>query len=101
MIQIMFEFLGDIELVIIDGNRVLFGNTSFGARFADIDGLKLSYEGTIREFPDLEMEDEWREIAIQRLKDKIKSQTSERETALYVADELKKFGHIPLKIQIY
>jgi hypothetical protein len=100
MIQIIFEFLGDMELVIVDGNNVLFGNTSFGAKLATIDGLKLDYSGVIREFPDLELEADWREIAMERFKNKIKKQSTEKETALYIIDELKKFGHNPIKIQL-
>lgn len=100
MIQIMFEFCGDMELVVVDGNKVMFGNTSYGARLATIEGLKLDYNGTIREFPDLELEKEWREIAIERFKEKIRKFTTEKAAAMYVVDELKKFGHNPVKIQI-
>jgi hypothetical protein len=100
MIQIIFEFLGDMELVVVDGNKVMFGNTSYGARLATIDGLKLDYSGTIREFPDLELENEWREIAIERFKKKIREFATEKAAAMYVVDELKKFGHNPIKIQI-
>jgi hypothetical protein len=100
MIQIMFEFCGEIEIVVVDGNNILFGNTSYGTKLATIDGLKLDYAGTIREFPDLELEDDWREVAIARFKKKIKDCKTERDSALYIVDELKKFGHIPLKIQM-
>jgi hypothetical protein len=100
MIQLIFEFLGDVELVIVDGHKVLFGNTSFGSKLATIDGLQLDYNGVIREFPDLELEKDWRKIAIERFKKKINEFPSERDVALYVVDELKKFGHIPIKMQM-
>jgi hypothetical protein len=100
MIQVLFEFCGEHILVVIEGTKIMFGNTSFGAKFATIDGLKLDYNGTIREFPDLELEKDWREIAIERFKNKIKTYQTERDIASYVVDELKKFGYVPLKIQI-
>lgn len=99
MIQIMFRFGDEIELVVIEGNNILFGNTSFGAKLAPIEGLKLDYQGVIREFPDLELEKDWKEIAIERFKERIKSFSTESDIAIYVVDELKKFGHIPIKIQ--
>ena len=100
MIQIMFEFCGDMEIVVIDGHNVMFGNTSYGAKLATIDGMKLDYGGVIREFPDLELNPEWREVAIDRFKEKIKSYPHERDVAIYVTEELKRFGHIPIKIQM-
>lgn len=98
MIDIIFEFNGEIERVVVKGNIVMFGNNSFGSKMTTIDGLRLDYSGVIREFPDLELEDEWREIAIQRFKKHIKDMISEKDVALYVVDELRKFGHIPIKL---
>ena len=100
MIQILFKFLDDMEIVVIDGKNVMFGNTTFGAKLATIDGLKLDYAGVIREFPDLELNPEWREISIERFKEKINKMKTEREIASYLIDELQMVGHKPLKIQL-
>ena len=96
----MFEFLGDVVLIRIEGNKVLFGSTQFGARLAPIDGLKLDYAGVCREFPDLETCEKWREEAIQRFKIKIKEIKSEKEIASYLIDDLKKYGYIPRRMQV-
>ena len=100
MIELMFEFLGDVVLIRIERNKVLFGSTQFGARLASIDGLKLDYAGVCREFPDLELSEKWREEAIQRFKKKIKEIKTEKEIALYLIDDLKKYGYIPRKMQV-
>lgn len=99
MINLMFEFNGDIELVVVEGNEIMFGNIAYGSKLTTIEGLKLDYGGVIREFPDLELENEWREIAIERLKNKLKEFSKESDVAMYVIDELRKFGHKPLQIQ--
>ena len=66
MIDVFFEFGNDIVLVKIDGKKVTFGNTMFGAQMADISGLKLNYDGVCKEHPDLATEDNWEKIVIIR-----------------------------------
>ena len=73
MIELMFKLAGDYILVRIMGNNVLFANTAYGAQMASIDGLKISKEGAVKEFPDLKDNEQWKEIAIKRFKDKIKT----------------------------
>lgn len=99
MIDLIFEFGGEVILIKIDNNIVLFGNTGFGNAMADISGLRLSYEGVIKEHPDLKERDDWKEEAIKRFKEKIKSFSSEREKANYIIGDLRKFGYKPKFLQ--
>ena len=77
MIQVLFEYFGDLVLVRVEGNKVTFANTSFGTQMTDISGLKLDYSGVIKEFPDMEDNEDWKKIAIIRFKEHIKSFGSE------------------------
>jgi len=95
MITIIFGFASDKILITIRGNDIRFASTQFGAQEANIAGIKLDYAGVIREHPDLETNEDWREIAIERFKEKIKSYHTEEETAQYVIEELRKFGYQP------
>lgn len=94
MIELLGEKKDEKILVRIEGNKVLFGSTSFGAVLADIDGLKLDYEGVIKEFPDLQDNSEWQEIAKKRFKEKIKSLSNEEQISDYIVKDLKKHGFI-------
>lgn len=66
---------------------------------AVLEGLKISYQGVLREFPDLKDNDNWKHIALQRLKEKVKSFQTEMEKINYIKDELVKFGYTPLYFQ--
>jgi len=99
VIDILFSFGSDIILVKIEGNKVMFGNTMNGAQMADIKGLKLSYEGTCKEFSDLIGNDNWREIAVSRFKNKIRSFKTSMEKANYIIEDLKEHGYIAKQIQ--
>lgn len=100
MILIFFRFGADHILVRIDGNKVEFGNTVYGAQMATIDGIKLVYSGVIKEFPDLKDNPQWKEIAIQRFKNHIDNLGSEIEREKYIIKELRTWGYIPLKRQV-
>lgn len=89
----MFELGSDAILVSVDGNNVRFSNTSFGAMWADISGLKLNYTGVIREHPDLETNPDWKRICVERFKEKIKSFKTEKATCEYIVEDLTKFGY--------
>lgn len=95
MIELMFEHLGEVILVRIEGQKVLFGSTAFGAVLADIEGLKLDYAGVIKEHPDLKARSDWQQEAVRRFKEKIKSFKTEEERAEYIIEDLKKHGFIP------
>jgi len=93
--RLLFKFGNERIFIIIDGTTVKFGNTLFGSQVASIEGLKLNYQGVIREFPDLEHNQNWSEEAMKRFKQKIKSCKNEEEVADYLIDDLKKYGYIP------
>ena len=97
MIEIVFELGSEVILVVINRKDVKFGSTSFGAQLADISGLKLDYVGVVREFPDLELEDNWKEIAIERFKEKIKGMKTEDEIFNYIVKELETQGYKAVK----
>lgn|SRR3990167_1893886 len=99
MIEVIFLYGTEVILVVVNGNDVRFGSTTFGARLAGIEGLRLSYEGVCREFPDLETKDNWREEAIKRFKDKIASFKTEDEKVDYIIKDLTKFGYVAKKKQ--
>lgn len=94
MIKLIFEFGNETILVVINGNDIKFGNTLYGAQLSDISGIKLSYDGVIKEFPDLEGDDNWENEATIRFKDYIKSLKTEEEKAQYIQKELESCGYI-------
>ena len=94
MIEAIFLFGADVILIRIDNHKVEFGNTSYGAQLATIDGLLLSKEGVGREFPDLIGRDDWREEAIRRFKENIKSIHGEKAILWYIKDELENHGYV-------
>ncbi len=93
MIEILFYLGNEIILVKVDGNNIMFSNSNFGAVESDISGLKLSYEGVIKEFPDLKDDENWKNKTIQRFKDHIKSLKTEEDKVNYIVDDLKKHGY--------
>lgn len=94
MITGTFRLGGEIIRAIIDKDNLMFMNNE--GVITGINGLKISKAGVIKEFPELESNEKWREIAIERLKDKIKSYKTEEEQIDYVRDELIKYGYEPM-----
>ena len=94
MIEAIFLFGGDVILVRITEHNVEFGNTSYGAQLATIDGLYLSREGVEKEFPDLIGREDWRQEAIRRFKENIKSLKGEKAILKYIKEDLEKHGYI-------
>lgn len=99
MIKGTFVLGGDNQEVIVKGNELLFFDISSGM-MTSVEGLRLSKQGSIKEFPDLKDDDEWKKKTIERLKEKMKSYNTEMEKMNYVKDELIKFGYQPLFYQI-
>lgn len=100
MIKLILEYLGEKVLVSIQGKNIRFGNTAFGNQLVPIEGLRLDYKGVCREFPDLELRNDWREEAIERFKDKIKKMNNEKDIANYIIEDLKRFGYKPISKHI-
>ena len=99
MIGCIFQFASEYIEVRIVGTQLLFRTAQTGGFFGDVNSLKLDYEGTVLEFPDLKENEEWEKIAIERLKEKIKSLNTEEERMNYVILELKRKGYVPLFTQ--
>lgn len=99
MIQILLDYGTEKVLIIVNGKEVRFGNTSYGAQTTTIEGLKLSYDGVCREFPDLETNTNWKKEAINRFKIKIESMDGEKQIADYLINDLKKFGYTNPRVQ--
>lgn len=95
MIDLIFYHGTEVVIIKIKGNSVTFGSTVYGAKMADISGLKLDYSGTIKEFPDLKDSIDWKEKAIERFKKHIKSLKNEEEISSYLIKELVTKGYTP------
>jgi hypothetical protein len=95
MIDLLFYHGSEVIIVKIEGNHIRFGSTIYGAKLAEIEGLKLDFTGTIREFPDLKDSLDWREKAIVRFKAHIQTLSNEDEIADYIIGELKTKGYQP------
>ena len=99
MITILFGFGSDKILITIKGSKIFFSSTEYGAVESTIEGLNLDYNGVIREFPDLEGDDNWKEKTIKRFKEKIKELSTEKDRADYIIYDLQKYGYVPEQIQ--
>lgn len=99
MIGIIFDQEGEKIEVIIKGNNVYFKTSQTGGQFATMENLKLSKSGCIKEHPDLKDRDDWREETIKRFKEKLKTYDTEKKKMIYIIEDLKKFGFIPLYYQ--
>lgn len=95
MIDIIFTYFSDSILVRIKGNEITFGNTAFGSKLANIEGIRLSQKGVLKEFPDLKDNNNWRAEAIKRFKKKIKSMQNEEQIYDYIIEDLSKYGYVP------
>ena len=96
MIGLIFQFASELIEVRIDKVNIYFRTANTSGAFATIDNLKLNKAGVIKEHPDLKEAADWREQAIKRFKDKIKTMENEEKTATYIIDDLKKYGYKPL-----
>ena len=88
MIEIIFYFANEIVLVRIRGQTVTFASSVYGAREAPIAGLKISKAGAEMEFPDLKDNPDWKNIAIERFRQKIMSLPNEDAVANYIIQDL-------------
>lgn len=98
MIKSTYRLGGDNTEVIVRRDELMFFDVGAGV-MTTLDGLKISKGGVIKEFPDLEEDDEWKKKAIERLKENIKKYKTEMDKTNYVKDELIKFGYEPLFYQ--
>ncbi len=98
MIGIIFQFANQMTEVRIDGNNIYFRDQKSGG-FGTIECLQLNRTGVIKEFPDLKDNKNWKEEAIKRFKEKIKSLDTENQKMKYIVKDLQGHGYIPRYIQ--
>ena len=91
-IKLTVKLGGEIFEVIVNQTELLFYSIN-SQSFTTIKGLKISKGGVLKEFPDLEDNPNWKDIALERLKEKMNSYQTEREKLTYVMNELLKFGY--------
>lgn len=84
----------EIIFVRVNGTNITFSNSG-QLIMSGIDGLKLNYYGTIKEFPDLKDKLDWKDEAIKRFKEKISKMKNEDEIANYIIMDLKNHGYEP------
>lgn len=95
MIDLIFYYDTEIIFVRVRGSDVTFSTSLQPNKYASIEGLKISKKGVLKEYPDLKNKQDWRDIAIKRFKEHLKSLNNEEEVCKYVISELKKIGYIP------
>jgi len=94
-IQAVFQKGSERVIIRVIGNNVLFIDLQNNL-MAPIEGLKISKQGVEREYPDLINDPEWRQKAIQRFVDKIKSFQTEDEKMNWLIKEMNDMGYIGL-----
>lgn len=94
MIGIVMTRLDEVVMVVVEGHSLQFKSNLNMQAMAPLDYIKFDYNGVVKEHPDLKDDDQWRQKAIQRLKDKLKTMTSEKEIMKYVLEDLTKFGWV-------
>ena len=94
-IQCMFQQGSQRVAIRIIGNNILFIDLESNM-VAPIEGLKLSKKGVIKEYPDLENDDQWKQKSIQRFVDKIKALPTEDKRAEWIIQEMKDMGYNPM-----
>ena len=92
MIKTTFSLGSDMIETIIDGNTIKFFDVSTGM-ITTIEGIRLDKSGSLKEFPDLKDNEDWKKITLDRFKTKFKSFKTENEANNYVIDELTKQGY--------
>ncbi len=90
-----FRLGGDIIQTIVDRENTLFRDTSSGTT-TTIAGLKFDQAGVIKEHPNLKDDVDWKEKAIERLREHLKTFKTENRKINYIRDELVKHGYTPL-----
>ena len=102
MIDIMFQKGSDKTLVRINNKTLKFAKVQGSyLLFSDIEGIKFSIAGILKEFPDLEGKgnEEILKVGKQRFMSHIESMNSEEEVKKYIIGDLRKHGFLPLYTQ--
>ena len=99
MIGTIFRFMDEVLEIRVIGKDVIFRSSKFGSQFVTIKELRLDKKGVLREHPDLEGRSDWRQVAIDRFREKIKKLETEKKRMDYIIDDLQKFGYVPVAQQ--
>ena len=97
-VGVLFEYASEPVEVRVEGINIFF-KTLQTMGWMTIDNIRLDYAGVVREFPDLKGDDNWKEEAIKRFREKIKELKTEKMRAEYIMEDLKKHGYIPRFMQ--
>lgn len=98
MIKLTMQIGGDNIEVIINNDELLFFDISTGMT-TTVEGLRLSKSGCIKEFPDLEGNEDWRKETVNRFKKEMKKYNTEMQKMNYIKSELIKQGYTALYFQ--
>jgi hypothetical protein len=96
-VDVIFQFGSELVFVRVDGSNCFF-RTKDSSGFATIDGIKLDKAGVIKEFPELENNENWQSIAREKFKEKLKTMNNEKERISYVIEELGKHNYKAIKL---
>ena len=94
-IQTTFQLAQQRIIVRLIDTNVLFIDLQNNI-MSPLEGLNLNKEGVEKEYPDLKGDKDWKQKAVQRFTDKIKSFKSETERMKWIIEELKLMGYVPL-----
>ena len=97
-VQCTFQQGSERIVIRIIGDNVLFMDLRTNM-MSPIEGLKFSKAGVFKEFPDLKDNPEWKQEAIKRFVNKIKSFKTEMERANWMIEEMRLKGYTPLFMQ--
>lgn len=93
-------FGGEIIEFNVAGNKVMFRSSQqHNSQFTTLDNIRFDHSGVIKEFPDLEGNPQWREIARERFIEYLKNYKTEADKVHYIIKELTKYGYVPKYIQ--
>ena len=95
MIDLIFYHGTEVIFIRVTEGSIKFTTSSQKNIWSSIEGLKLSKEGVIKEFPELKDNPEWKAEAIKRFKEHIMSMKTEDERVEYIIKDLKSHGYIP------
>jgi len=99
MIGIIFRRANEIVEVRVNGSQVYFKSSAYGSVLAPISSLKLDRDGVVKQFPDLEDSENWKEEALNRLTEKLDGLHTEEAKSKYLIEELGGIGYMPLTKQ--
>ncbi len=99
MISTIFQNGSETVEVRINQTNCLFRTQNTNGGFLPIEAIKLEKAGCIKEHPDLKDNEDWKNEAIKRFKQKIKNYKTEKQRMKYIISDLTKHGYKALYYQ--